>query len=108
MIWTSPLLTSQSIVTKGTVEPLDMSGHIRFENVSFAYPSRPNQLALRNVSLEFPPGQVTAIVGHSGSGKSSILSLLLKFYPVSEGQIYLDKFAVCHCLCSSASSCRTV
>ncbi|EON98397.1 putative abc multidrug transporter protein [Phaeoacremonium minimum UCRPA7] len=60
------------------------------EGVSFAYPSRPNQLVLRKVSLDFPAGKHTAIVGPSGSGKSTIQSLIARLQSPQEGAILLD------------------
>ena len=61
-------------------ELLDQSYSVRFEKVSFSYPSRPDILVLKNISLEISQGKFTAIVGKSGSGKSTLLQLLLKFY----------------------------
>ncbi|AET39073.1 ATP-binding cassette a-factor transporter STE6 Ecym_3612 [Eremothecium cymbalariae DBVPG len=60
---------------------------ITFENVSFSYPSRPNEYALDNVSLTFYPEKITFIVGKSGSGKSTLSNLLLKLYSDYEGTI---------------------
>ncbi|EME40073.1 hypothetical protein DOTSEDRAFT_47539 [Dothistroma septosporum NZE10] len=65
-------------------------GHIRLENISFAYPSSPNTMILRDVSLDIPVGKFTAIVGASGSGKSTILGLLERFYDPARGRITLD------------------
>ncbi|KAF8319504.1 putative ATP-binding cassette transporter [Cantharellus anzutake] len=62
-------------------------GIVRFENVTFAYPSRPEVKVLKDFSLEIPVGGSTAIVGKSGSGKSSIQSLLLRFYDPLEGKV---------------------
>lgn len=64
---------------------------IRFDQVSFSYPSRPEDSVLRDVSVEFPPGKVTAIVGPSGAGKSSLANLILKFYSPSTGKILVDE-----------------
>ncbi|XP_053685091.1 mitochondrial potassium channel ATP-binding subunit-like [Sabethes cyaneus] len=65
-------------------------GEIRFENVSFTYPSRPNQEVLREFSLVLKPGQTVALVGASGSGKSTIASLLERFYEPTGGRITID------------------
>jgi len=65
-----------------------VSGEISFENVSFAYHER--QPILNNLSLRIPAGKTTAIVGSTGSGKSTLVKLLLRFYEVSGGQITLD------------------
>lgn len=61
-----------------------------FENVSFAYPSRPSETVLQNVNLKFPSGQFTFIVGKSGSGKSTISNLLLNFYDNYDGSILIN------------------
>ncbi len=60
---------------------------IKFENVSFSYPARPDILALNNISLDIKQGSFTGIVGQSGSGKSTLMQLLLKFYRNSNGNI---------------------
>lgn len=75
---------------EGTVLPFDTPGAIEFQNVSFSYPSRPEQTVLRNVNLTFPAGKYTAIVGLSGSGKSTIASLVARLQDPTEGTITLD------------------
>lgn len=60
---------------------------IRFEHVSFSYPSRPTERVLDDLSFEIAAGQTVAIVGPSGAGKSTILQLLLRFYDPDHGQI---------------------
>jgi len=70
-------------------ELLDQSYSIRFEKVNFSYPSRPDILVLKNISLEISQGKFTAIVGKSGSGKSTLLQLLLKFYNHQDGNIFV-------------------
>ena len=64
-------------------------GHIIFRNVSFHYPTR-DKYVLKNVSWECKPGQMAALVGHSGSGKSTCVQLLERFYDVTEGIILID------------------
>ncbi len=63
-------------------------GSVRIENVSFSYDAR--LPALKNVNIAADPGQVTAILGAPGSGKSTIINLLPRFYDVTEGQITVD------------------
>jgi len=63
---------------------------IRFENVSFAYPDEPETVILQNISFSAKRGQTVALVGSSGSGKSSLVSLLPRFYAVTAGSILLD------------------
>jgi ABC-type multidrug transport system fused ATPase/permease subunit len=67
---------------------LDPPGTIRFENVTFSYVE--GEPVLRNVSFEVRPGQRVAIVGATGSGKTTIVSLLLRFYDVQHGRITID------------------
>jgi ABC-type multidrug transport system fused ATPase/permease subunit len=66
------------------------SGRVSFKNVSFSYAQRKEIEVLKGVSFECYPGQVTALVGSSGSGKSTISSLLLKFYKPDSGEILFD------------------
>lgn len=58
--------------------------------VSFAYPSRPDHLVLKNASFFFPAGETTFVIGKSGSGKSTLGNLLLQFYPPASGEITID------------------
>ena len=64
------------------------AGRVRFENVSFAYNDRAP--ALREVNLDARPGQVTAILGSPGSGKTTVVNLLPRFYDVTDGRITID------------------
>ncbi|KAI5254017.1 putative ABC transporter [Aureobasidium subglaciale] len=72
------------------VRPEECKGHIEFRNVSFAYPARPDRLALKNVTFSIPSYDTTFIIGKSGSGKSTFGQLLLQFYPATSGQILFD------------------
>ena len=74
----------------GGIVPVNPKGQIRFENVSFAYPTRPDQDILKSLNLDIPPKTVVAIVGPSGSGKSTIGSLLLRLYSPNSGSVSLD------------------
>lgn len=65
-------------------------GEIRFENVSFRYPSRPDMAALEDFSLTVAPGETVALVGPSGAGKSTVFQLLLRFYDPRHGKVRLD------------------
>ncbi len=65
-------------------------GEVRFDHVSFHYPSRPDALALADFSLEVKPGERVALVGPSGAGKSTVLQLLLRYYDADAGVISLD------------------
>lgn len=66
------------------------------ENVTFAYPTRKENPVLQNLNLEIPEASVTAIVGHSGSGKSTIASVLLRLYDPDDGHILIDEFKTVH------------
>ena len=70
--------------------PQPARGDVGFENVSFAYPTRPDVLAIDNVSLAVKAGEKVAIVGPSGAGKSTLFHLLLRFYDPTRGTISLD------------------
>ncbi|HIK22933.1 MULTISPECIES: ABC transporter ATP-binding protein [unclassified Thermosynechococcus] len=70
------------------LDPHHVKGEVRFEAVGFAYAGRAS--VLKNVSLHVPAGQTIAIVGSTGSGKSTLVKLLLRFYEVQEGCILLD------------------
>lgn len=71
-----------------TIEKIQ--GNVVFQNVSFSYPSRPEIEVLKDVDFEVNFGQKIAIVGPSGTGKSTIASLLLRFYNIDKGQISID------------------
>ena len=70
--------------------PARPAGGIRFEDLRFAYPSRPGHWALDGVSLDVRPGETIAFVGPSGAGKSTTFQLLLRFYDPAAGRILLD------------------
>ncbi|MEN8709522.1 MAG: ABC transporter transmembrane domain-containing protein [Paracoccaceae bacterium] len=70
--------------------PALVKGHIRFDDVAFSYPSRPDQNALDHISFEAKAGETVALVGPSGAGKSSVIQLLLRFYDAKSGVISLD------------------
>jgi ABC-type multidrug transport system fused ATPase/permease subunit len=74
--------------------PDDAKGKISFKNVTFFYPSRPHKASLEKLSLEIVPGKITAIVGESGAGKSTVLQLLLRFYNAQSGSITFDNTAI--------------
>ncbi|MBW5446563.1 ATP-binding cassette domain-containing protein [Cohnella sp. CFH 77786] len=65
-----------------------LQGAVRFENVSFGYEA--DRLALRGIHLDVKPGMSIALVGHTGSGKSTIINLLCRFYDVTEGSVKMD------------------
>ena len=70
--------------------PPRVRGAIRFDNVTFHYPSRPESAALANFSLDVTPGETVAFVGPSGAGKSTTFQLLLRFYDPDSGRVLID------------------
>ncbi|MGH0168731.1 UNVERIFIED_CONTAM: hypothetical protein FKN15_055306 [Acipenser sinensis] len=77
-------------MTAGTLAPETLRGRVEFKNVSFAYPRRPDTTVLKSVSFELRPGEITALVGPSGGGKSTCVCLLERFYQPQSGEILLD------------------
>jgi subfamily B ATP-binding cassette protein MsbA len=74
----------------GAARLLDVRGSFRFEDVRFAYPSKPDSPAIDGVSFEARPGEVVALVGPSGGGKSTLASLLLRFHDPQSGRVSID------------------
>jgi len=70
--------------------PATVKGQVTFDEVSFFYPSKPDQLALRDFSLDIKAGETVAIVGPSGAGKTTLFQLLLRFYKPQNGRISID------------------
>jgi len=70
--------------------PKPVQGSVRFEEVSFRYPTRPDSLALDRFDLSVAPGETVAIVGPSGAGKTTVFNLLLRFYDPESGTIRVD------------------
>ncbi|KAI1398447.1 P-loop containing nucleoside triphosphate hydrolase protein [Hypoxylon fuscum] len=93
--------TAKIFNTIDRVSPLDptndvgeklenVEGTIRLENVKHIYPSRPEVVVMKGVTLEIPAGKTTALVGTSGSGKSTIVGLVERFYDPVGGKVFLD------------------
>jgi ATP-binding cassette subfamily B protein len=77
--------------------PPRVAGAIRFDDVTFSYPTRPENVALGPLSLEVRPGERVALVGPSGAGKSTVFALLLRFYDPASGRVLIDGADIRHC-----------
>lgn len=90
-------LNEQNIVEKVRtcgLEPSECRGEVTLENVEMYYPARPNRRVLNGMSLSVPPGSIVALVGPSGGGKSSVISLVQNLYEHSSGKVMLDDVEV--------------
>lgn len=77
------------------VMPGQAGGILEFKDVTFAYPQA-NSPVIKNISFQAEPGKVTAIIGSTGSGKTSLINLIFRFYDVTAGQILLDGLDIRH------------
>ena len=85
----SLLAQAPKIITKqGAIDLSDVKGNVKFENVNFSYTDEKE--TLKEVNLEIPAGKMVALVGHSGGGKSTIMSMILRFYDPNSGKITID------------------
>ena len=67
-----------------------VQGHVRFEDVRFTYPSRPDMPVLKGITLDVAAGRKIALVGQSGAGKSTIVQLLMRYYAIGGGRVTID------------------
>lgn len=74
------------------IENKNVEGNVRFKNVKFGYDS--NKILFEDLSIEAKTGQTVAIVGPTGAGKTTLVNLLMRFYEISEGDIYLDNMQI--------------
>lgn len=84
----APEVTAEAAVTAGKA-PLDIKGTVEFRNVTFSYPGA-EQPAITDISFVAKPGEVTAIIGGTGSGKSTLVNLIPRYFDADQGQILID------------------
>ena len=84
--------TDEIIPDKGTISNVNVRGEIRFEKVWFAY--KEENWILKDLSLEIPAGKMTALVGATGSGKSSVINIIGRHYDFQKGNIFLDGISI--------------
>lgn len=82
-------LKTKSDITSPTSEPLKIKGRIEFKNVTFTYPDS-GIVALKNVSFTVEPGQSLALIGKTGSGKSTVAGLICRLYDTQQGEVLVD------------------
>ena len=80
--------TDKTIENKGTIQPETLKGKIEFDEVYFAYTAKND--VIKNLSFQIQPGETLAIVGSTGSGKSTIINILNRFYEIRKGSIKID------------------
>lgn len=88
----------ETINRKPAIDPYDMngqklhdiSGDIELKDIYFCYPARPQESIFSGFSLSIPKGTTTALVGRSGSGKSTVISLIVRFYDPQAGEVLID------------------
>lgn len=88
-------LSTKPEITNLNPNPLKVSGAVKFENVSFIYPDTGIK-AIKNISFEINKGELLAIIGKTGSGKSTIANLIMRMYDVDKGEISIDKQNIKH------------
>ena len=84
------VLEADRVITDGSVKEGSEKGTVRFENVSFKYPDAAGENIINNVSFDVKRGETVAIIGATGSGKSSIVNLIPRFYDTVGGTVYVD------------------
>ncbi|MCL2082860.1 MAG: ABC transporter ATP-binding protein/permease [Oscillospiraceae bacterium] len=86
------VLATEPKITDGEISNASGKGKIVFENVSFSYDN--GSMALKNISLKINPGEHTGLLGHTGSGKSTLINLIMRFYDPVSGRVLLDDIDV--------------
>lgn len=86
---------SSGVVSNTGVDAGNISGMVELKGVEFCYPSRPGDMIFRDLDLTVNSGKTMALVGMSGSGKSTVLSLILRFYDPTAGKVMIDGMPWC-------------
>ncbi len=84
------VLESEPVIRDGSVTEGTEQGTVRMKNVSFRYPNAQGNYVLSNIDLEIKKGETVAIIGSTGSGKTSLVNLIPRFYDAVEGEVYVD------------------
>ena len=71
----------------------DLQGHVTFKGVTFSYPGAPEP-ALKNIDLDIPPGKTVGIIGFTGAGKSTFVSLIPRLYDITDGEVRIDGYPI--------------
>jgi ATP-binding cassette subfamily B multidrug efflux pump len=83
-------MTSEIVEAEQPVTESETKGYVEFKNVTFAYPGHAESPVIRNVSFTASPGETVAFIGSTGSGKSTLIQLIPRFYDVTKGQVLID------------------
>ncbi len=84
------VLESDAVISDGKGVETNERGNVKFDNVSFRYPNAAGRPVLNNINLDIKKGEVIAVIGATGSGKSSLVNLIPRFYDADEGSISVD------------------
>ncbi|MBQ2945134.1 MAG: ABC transporter ATP-binding protein [Clostridia bacterium] len=84
------VLDTEPVIKDGTVTEGTERGTVSFKNVTFAYPSSSGEPVLSNISFDVKRGETVAIMGATGSGKTSLINLIPRFYDATEGEVFVD------------------